>query len=102
MADEKSAMTRWSKLTGEDDMVGIGSGAAGRARQTKARLNDLECEMEEIAERQAQRERRSAALRALVSENASASADDQYQQQSSSMSSSSKRISVRAEKHVNF
>lgn len=100
IGEEKSALTRWSKLSSDDEV--LAGGAAGRARLTKARLNDLETEMEEMAERQAKRERRAAALRAIVSENASASADEQYQASNASLSSTSKRVTVRAEKHVNF
>lgn len=96
MSEERSAMTRWSKLADEDHSTC--SAAAGRAKQTKARLNDLETEMEEMAERQAKRERRSAALRALVSESATSGSEEHLQQSSIS----SKKLTVRAEKHVNF
>ncbi|XP_043288013.1 uncharacterized protein [Venturia canescens] len=100
MSEEKSALTRWSKLVDDDHLTSaVGSAAAGRAKQTKARLNDLESEMEEMAERQAKRERRSAALRALVNETATSGSEDLLQQQSSV---SSKKLTVRAEKHVNF
>ncbi|XP_063976607.1 uncharacterized protein LOC135162277 isoform X1 [Diachasmimorpha longicaudata] len=84
------AITRWSKLA---DAETESSGAASRARQTKARLDDLESEMEEMAERQAKRERRAAALRALVSE--SASCDDFVQE-------CVKKTAKSSEKHVSF
>ncbi|KAK2576309.1 hypothetical protein KPH14_005673 [Odynerus spinipes] len=65
---QASSMTRWSKLINDDeeDSMLMSGAAATRARQTKARLDDLETEMEELAERQAKRERRAAALRALT------------------------------------
>lgn len=101
-ADEgKPAFARWTKLINEDDDLIPASAAASRAKQTKARLHDLQSEMEDIADRQAKRERRAAALRALVNETVSDT--DAIQQ---SMSSVSKKISVRsaekAEKHVSF
>lgn len=107
------SMTKWSKLINEDegDAMLISGAAATRARQTKARLDDLESEMEELAERQAKRERRAAALRALVNETMASSPPsattallDEHQK-SSAISSSSKKISMRserAEKHVTF
>lgn len=99
-ADEgKPAFARWSKLINEDDdLLAHPSAAASRAMQTKARLHDIESEMEELAERQAKRERRAAALRALVNETAAASEADVVQQ---SAVSKKVRISERAE-HVSF
>lgn len=101
-ADEgKPAFARWTKLINEDDDMVPASAAASRAKQTKARLHDLESEMEELAERQAKRERRAAALRALVNETAAAADEDVVQQ-----STVSKKVSVRSaersEKHVSF
>lgn len=101
-ADEgKSTFARWTKLVNEDDDLIPASAAASRAKQTKARLHDLQSEMDEIAERQAKRERRTAALRALVNETVP---DTDIVQQS--MSSLSKKVSVRSaeksEKHVSF
>ncbi|KYN45196.1 hypothetical protein ALC56_00446 [Trachymyrmex septentrionalis] len=78
--ESKPAFARWSKLINEDDDLAQTSAAASRAMQTKARLHDLESEMEELAERQAKRERRAAALRALVNENAAAADADVVQQ----------------------
>lgn len=98
----RPAFARWSKLINEDDelMTGTTSAAASRAKQSRARLQDLESEMEEIAERQAKRERRAAALRALVNESAAAP-EDVVQQ-----STVSKKVSVRSvqgtEKHISF
>lgn len=99
-----STLTKWSKLLDEDEASASGSAAATRAKRTKARLNDLESEMEELAERQAKRERRAAALRALINENAAAAADiDNVQERSSLVS---KKVSIRstevADKHVAF
>ncbi|XP_014479989.1 PREDICTED: uncharacterized protein LOC106747160 [Dinoponera quadriceps] len=101
-ADEgKSALIRWSKLINEDDDLLPTSAAASRAMQTKARLHDIESEMEELAERQAKRERRAAALRALVNESAAA-ADDLVQQSTVSKKVSMRSVQERAEKHVSF
>uniref|UniRef100_A0ABD2W6K7 Uncharacterized protein n=1 Tax=Trichogramma kaykai TaxID=54128 RepID=A0ABD2W6K7_9HYME len=65
--DFKPSLTKWSKL-GESVEEEVGSSAASRAKQSRARLSDLEAEMEEMAEKQARRERRAAALRALIDE----------------------------------
>ncbi|XP_035734626.1 uncharacterized protein LOC118447162 isoform X1 [Vespa mandarinia] len=107
-----SSLTKWSKLINDNEEDSMLSGAAAtRARQTKARLDDLETEMEELAERQAKRERRAAALRALVNESIASSTPpsppliDEYQRSSAALSSSSKKISMRnerTEKHVTF
>ncbi|KYM96967.1 PREDICTED: uncharacterized protein LOC108778904 isoform X1 [Cyphomyrmex costatus] len=97
--ENKPAFARWSKLINEDDDLAQTSTAASRAMQTKARLHDLESEMEELAERQAKRERRAAALRALVNENAAAIDTDVVQQ---SAVNKKVRIAERAEKHVSF
>lgn len=107
-----TSLTRWSKLINDNEEDSMLSGAAAtRARQTKARLDDLETEMEELAERQAKRERRAAALRALVNESIASSSPpsppliDEYQRSSAALSSSSKKISMRnerTEKHVTF
>ncbi|XP_011171427.1 uncharacterized protein LOC105204082 isoform X1 [Solenopsis invicta] len=103
--ESKPVHARWSKLLNEDDDLAPlaaltqTSAAASRAKQTKARLHDIESEMEELAERQAKRERRAAALRALVNENAAVSEADVLQQ---SAVSKKVRIAERAEKHVSF
>ncbi|KAH0951696.1 hypothetical protein HN011_012508 [Eciton burchellii] len=99
-ADEgKPTFAKWSKLINEDEDLAQTSAAANRAKQTKARLHDLESEMEELAERQAKRERRAAALRALVNETATMSDSDIAQQQTISKKL---RNSERVEKHVSF
>lgn len=96
-ADEvKSALTRWSRFNEDDDLAQT-SAAASRAMQTKARLHDIESEMEELAEKQAKRERRAAALRALINETAASDADVVQQ----SAVSKKVRIAERAE-HVSF
>lgn len=94
----KPTFARWTKLINEDEDLIPTSAAASRAKQTKARLHDLESEMEEIAERQAKRERRAAALKALVNE----TADTDVVQQSSVSKKVSVRNVERAEKHVSF
>lgn len=93
-----TVLAKWSKLMDESEDSIAGSAAATRARQTKARLNDIESEMEELAERRAKRERRAAALRALINENI---ADTENLQEQSVVS---KKVSIRerAEKHVAF
>lgn len=101
-ADEgKPTFARWTRLINEDDDLIPAGAAASRAKQTKARLHDLESEMEELVERQAKRERRAAALKALVNETATVSDADVVQR-----STVSKKVSVRsgerAEKHVSF
>lgn len=58
-----SDLTRWTPLEKETE-----SAAAVRARQSKARINDIEEEMAAMAEKQAARERRAARLKALVAE----------------------------------
>ncbi|KMQ94342.1 hypothetical protein RF55_5519 [Lasius niger] len=79
-ADEgKPTFARWTRLINEDDDLIPAGAAASRAKQTKARLHDLESEMEELVERQAKRERRAAALKALVNETATVSDADVVQ-----------------------
>lgn len=96
LEESKPMLTKWSKLINEDESSLSANAAATRAMQTKARLNDLESEMEELAERQAKRERRAAALRALINENMS---DTENLQEQSVLS---KKVSIRehSEKHV--
>lgn len=96
--ENKPALLKWSKLSNEDDT--LASAAANRAKITKARLNDLESEMEELSERQAKRERRAAALRAMINE--SAAENESLQEQSSSILSKKVSIRERSEKHVAF
>lgn len=91
--ERNAAMTRWSKLP--DIETDLPSSAANRARQTKARLENLESEMEEMAERQAKRERRAAALRAFVNENSSTTGNTTQE------IITTKKIS-KSEKHVTF
>lgn len=97
--ETKPMLTKWSKIMNEDEnLLSASSAAATRAKQTKARLNDLESEMEELSERQAKRERRAAALRALINENIANTENVQDQ------SIVSKKVSIRerTEKHVAF
>lgn len=93
---EHISPTKWSKLlTPDSDTC---SNATIRAQKTKARLEDLENEIEELAERQAQRERRAVALKAFVSENTSSSGQFlERNEQSHTFKCSEKK-----EKNVNF
>lgn len=100
--EEKPAFARWSKLVNDEEESIPTSAAATRARQSKTRLQDLESEMEEIAARQAKRERRAAALRALVNESAAAADDIQQSTISKKVSMRSVQGTERAEKHVSF
>ncbi|XP_046465407.1 uncharacterized protein [Neodiprion pinetum] len=100
VAEERPALTKWSKVAGLDEDAP--SAAATRAKQTRARLNDLETEMEEIAERQAKREQRSAALRAFVNENAAASENLSSSFTSKKVSSVRAERAERSDKHVSF
>lgn len=92
MEESKPMLAKWTKLINDNEQLIPASAAAVRAKQTKARLNDLESEMEELAERQAKRERRSAALKALISETA---ADAENIQARSVVS---KKVSIRSER----
>ncbi|KAJ8686169.1 hypothetical protein QAD02_021963, partial [Eretmocerus hayati] len=100
---EPASFTRWSKLGAgatvpeEDD--GWASGAASRARLSRARLSDLEQEMEEIAEKQARREKRAAALRAFVNESCTPTADLVHGSELATSSAHSLVRSERSEKH---
>lgn len=91
--ERNAAMTRWTKFP--DIEKNLSSSAANRAKQTKVRLENLENEMEEMADRQAKRERRSAALRAFVNEHSS-NGNDSLQE-----IITTKKVS-KSEKHVTF
>jgi len=62
----KQTRARLTELDDESDKNG--TSASSRARQSKIRLNDLDEEMEAMAERQAMREKKAARLRALIAE----------------------------------
>lgn len=62
-ADEPIAVTKWSALS---SIAAEDSGAALRAKATKARLDDLESEMFERSEKQLAREKRSKALKQFI------------------------------------
>lgn len=85
--DTKDAMVKWTALSKEED----DTSAVARARQSRARLHDLEDEMEALAERQAARERRVAGLRALMAENA---------EESDALQMRTARVVARTEKKV--
>ncbi|CAH1647729.1 unnamed protein product [Spodoptera littoralis] len=61
--NEENSLTKWTALKSDDETA-----AAQRAKVTRARLNDLEDEMNELSERTAMREKRAARLRALVAD----------------------------------
>lgn len=82
--NKDNSMSKWTALKDEED-----SAAAIRAKKSRARLNDLEDEMEQMTERQAARDKRLANLRALMAENA---------EESNSMQVKSARITARTEK----
>ncbi|XP_017774879.1 PREDICTED: uncharacterized protein LOC108564226 [Nicrophorus vespilloides] len=63
-ADNKD-LTKWSKLSSTEEKD---SGASLRAKQSMARLNELEDEMSALQEKAQIRERRAARLRAIVAE----------------------------------
>lgn len=58
-------LTRWTPVERDEE-----SAAAVRARQSRAKINDIEEEMAALAEKQAARERRAARLKAFVAESA--------------------------------
>lgn len=65
--NDEGSLTKWTALGKSDDE----SAAAQRAKVSRARLTDLEDEMNEINERNALREKRAARLRALVADSES-------------------------------
>lgn len=94
-ASQGADLTRWTKVGAGSPLAhesASEAAAINRARQTRNRLQDLESEMEELAERSAFRDRRAAQLRSLVAENAERAAEED--------SSSSLRLksSLRSEK----
>ncbi|KAJ1523658.1 hypothetical protein ONE63_001499 [Megalurothrips usitatus] len=96
-AKQDGDLTRWTKV-GAGSPLALESAseaaAVNRARQTRNRLQDLESEMEELAERSALRERRAAQLRSLVAENAERSAeeDSSFRSVKSSLRSEKKTV----------
>lgn len=88
--NEDGALTKWTALNKSDDEVA----AISRAKATRARLTDLEDEMNELSEKTAARERRAARLRALVADN-----------ECSESTVASSKVTIRAErekKQVSF
>lgn len=84
-SDNEGAFTKWTAVRDDEET----SAAAHRAKVSRARLHDLEDEMEQMAERQAAREKRLANLRALMAENA---------EESEALQTRSARIVARTEK----
>lgn len=62
--NDENSLTKWTAIGKSDDE----SAAAQRAKVSRARLTDLEDEMNELSERTAMREKRAARLRALVAD----------------------------------
>jgi len=88
-SSDSSDLTKWSKVNAEED-----SSATLRARQSRARLNELEDEMNAMAEKAQVRERRAARLRALVAETAVEN------EASEAIQSVAKRIGTRQRKEI--
>ncbi|XP_063235964.1 uncharacterized protein LOC134538509 [Bacillus rossius redtenbacheri] len=66
---EAPSLTKWSALkTARREADDLGGAAEARARKSRARLADLDAEMEDMAERSAARDKRSADLRAFMAE----------------------------------
>ncbi|KAK6628778.1 hypothetical protein RUM43_002594 [Polyplax serrata] len=65
----KPSIPRKYMLEDEEDISTSNTAAAARARQSRARLEDLESEMQALSERSAAREKRVRDLKALVQEN---------------------------------
>lgn len=89
--NEAPVQAKWTALRDEET-----SAAALRAKQSRARLQDLEDEMEQMNERQAARDRRVKQLKAMVAENEDNALTSSSTLQKSSMRSA--RISARSEK----
>lgn len=87
--NEDNALTKWTAIGMSDDE----SAAAQRAKASRARLTDLEDEMNELNERTAMREKRAARLRALVADS-----------ESSDTTVAASKVTIRSEKekHVTF
>lgn len=80
--NDEGGLTKWTALGKSDDE----SAASQRAKATRARLTDLEDEMNELNERSAMREKRAARLRALVADS------------DSETNISSSKVTIRTEK----
>lgn len=81
--NEEGGLTKWTALNKSDDETA----AVARAKATRARLSDLEDEMNELSEKSAAREKRAARLRALVADT-----------ETSESSMSASKITIRAER----
>ncbi|KAJ8737107.1 hypothetical protein PYW07_000378 [Mythimna separata] len=80
--NDENQLTKWTVL-GKDDETA----AAQRAKVSRARLTDLEDEMNELSERTAMREKRAARLRALVADS-----------EASDTTVSSSKVTIRSER----
>ncbi|KRT83697.1 hypothetical protein AMK59_4350, partial [Oryctes borbonicus] len=75
-ADAKDLGSKWTPLLSDKGAIEEESQAKRRALATKARLNEIEEEMNALADKQAARERRAARLKALVAETAQQNEED--------------------------
>ncbi|KAK3907707.1 Paramyosin, short form [Frankliniella fusca] len=96
-AKQDGDLTRWTKVNAGSPLAlesASEAAAISRARQTRNRLQDLEAEMEDLAERSALRERRAAQLRSLVAEQSAdrAEEDSSYRSVKSSLRSEKKTV----------
>lgn len=69
------SLVKWTKLGSANDSESF---AAQRARQTAARLQDIENDMMERSERQYQREQRAANVKKLLAESSDLADDASY------------------------
>lgn len=86
-------MTKWSKVSADKEVTSAieNSAAAIRAKQSRARIDEIEDEMNMMAEKQQLRERRAARLRKIVADNAEEN-EMQSIQSSSRVSSARQRV----------
>lgn len=100
---ESEDLTKWTalkptlprKYTLEDDDEMSSTAAAMRARKSRARLEDLESEMQALSEKSAAREKRVRDLKALVQENEMNAMDNLH-------STVKVKASIQSEKKVTF
>lgn len=102
--EDDGVVTKWTavrpgaRALQEAEEVANEGGAMARARKSKARIQDIDAELEELAAKGAARQKRIQDLRSLMSE------DDSSSTSATSSLKVSKRISVKSssEKHVSF
>ncbi|GJQ79601.1 hypothetical protein Trydic_g16443 [Trypoxylus dichotomus] len=91
--DANDLGSKWTSLSSDRGAIEEESMAKQRALATKARLNEIEEEMNALADKQAARERRAARLKALVAETAQQNEEDDAAVQSV-------RVTARKEKRT--